>query len=259
MEFKFCKWEVKDKIGYITITREEALNALNDLVIADLTECFKLVGKRDDVGVIIFTGAGRSFIAGADIAKMADLDGTEGRAFTKLGQDLMDFVEDFHLPVIAAVNGFALGGGCEFAMACDIRVASTKAKFGQPEVNLGIVPGFGGTQRLPRLIGKGMAKYMIYTGEMVDANEALRIGLVQKVVEPDQLMDECKRIADLINSKAPVAVRLAKCSVNIAENVDLKSGVMYETEAYDTTFHSADRVEGMKAFVEKRAATFQNR
>ena len=178
MEYEFVKFEEKGKIAYVTINREKALNALNEQVITELLDCFHVINSREDLGCVIVTGAGRSFIAGADIGTMRDLKGLKGRAFTMFGQQLMDYVEGLRIPVIAAINGFALGGGCEFAMACDIRVASTKAKFGQPEVNLGIIPGFGGTQRLPRLIGKGMAKYLIMTGEMINAEEAYRIGLV---------------------------------------------------------------------------------
>jgi enoyl-CoA hydratase len=258
MAYQFVTTEVKDRIAYITITREKALNALNVEVIGEIRAAFTDMLKTD-AGRVIFTGAGRSFIAGADIAEMSGLPGQAGRDYTKVGMDLMDFIEAYRLPVIAAVNGFALGGGCEFAMACDVRIASTKAKFGQPEVNLGIVPGFGGTQRLPRLVGKGMAKYMIMTGEMIDAEEAYRIGLVQKLVEPEKLMEEAKRVADLILGKAPIAIRLAKCAINVAQNTDLASGVAYELEAYQTTFNSFDRVEGMTAFVGKRPAKFQNK
>jgi enoyl-CoA hydratase len=258
MAYQFVTCEVKDRIAYVTITREKALNALNVEVIGEIRGIFNDVLKTD-AQAVIFTGAGRSFIAGADIAEMADLPGQAGRDYTKVGMDLMDFIEAYRLPVIAAINGFALGGGCEFAMACDIRIASTKAKFGQPELNLGIVPGFGGTQRLPRLVGKGMAKYLIMTGEMIDGAEAYRIGLVQKLVEPEQLLEEAAKVAKAILGKAPIAVRLAKCAVNVAQNTDLTSGIAYELEAYQTTFNSLDRVEGMKAFVEKRPAKFQDK
>lgn len=258
MEYEFVKFEEKGKIAYVTINREKALNALNEQVITELLDCFQMINSREDLGCVIVTGAGRSFIAGADIGTMRDLKGLKGRAFTMFGQQLMDYVEGMRIPVIAAINGFALGGGCEFAMACDIRVASTKAKFGQPEVNLGIIPGFGGTQRLPRLIGKGMAKYLIMTGEMINAEEAYRIGLVQKLAEPEELMNEAERIANLILSKAPVAVRMAKCAVNTAEDTDMRSGIAYEAEAYNTCFTTEDRVEGMSAFLEKREAAFQD-
>jgi len=259
MAYENITCAVKDRTALVTITREKALNALNTAVIGEIRACFEELAGRDDVGVVIFTGAGRAFIAGADIAQMQALPGSMGREHTKVGQDLMDYIEDFPLPVIAAVNGFALGGGCELAMACDIRIASTKAKFGQPEVNLGIIPGFGGTQRLIRLVGKGRAKYMIMTAEMIDAQEALRIGLVEKVVEPEQLLEEAARVAGLINAKAPTAIRVAKCAINVAANVDLKSGIAYEREGFHTTFQSQDRVEGMSAFLEKREAAFQNR
>lgn len=202
---------------------------------------------------MILTGSGRSFVAGADIGAMRDFDVLPGRDFTMYGQRLMDYVEHLRQPVIAAVNGFALGGGCELAMACDIRVASEKAKFGQPEVNLGIIPGFGGTQRLPRLVGKGMAKYLIMTGEHISAQEALRIGMVQKVVPPEALMGEAERIAQLILSKAPVAILMAKCAINTAQDTDMSSGIAYEAEAYTTCFQASDRVEGMSAFLVDRS------
>jgi enoyl-CoA hydratase len=258
MAHQFITCEVKDKIAYVTINREKALNALNLVVIGEIRAVFNDI-LATEAQVVIFTGAGRSFIAGADIAEMAALPGHQGRDHDKVGMDLMDFIENYRLPVIAAVNGFALGGGCELCMACDFRIASSKAKFGQPELNLGIVPGFGGTQRLPRLVGKGLAKYLIMTGDMIDAAEAYRIGLVQKVVEPEQLMEEAAKIAKTIISKAPIAVRMTKCAVNVAQNTDLPSGIAYELEAFQTTFNSLDRVEGMKAFVEKRAAAFQNK
>lgn len=256
MEYQFVEYEVKGRLAYVTINRPAALNALNDVVITELLDCFQKINDDPSIGCVILTGTGRSFVAGADIGTMRDLECLDGRDFTMYGQRLMDYVEGIRQPVIAAVNGFALGGGCELAMACDIRIASEKAKFGQPEVNLGIIPGFGGTQRLPRLIGKGMAKYMIMTAEHISAQEALRIGLVQKVVAPENLMEEAERIANTILSKAPVAIRMAKCAVNTAEDTDMRSGVAYEAEAYTTCFQADDRVEGMTAFLEKREAAF---
>ena len=259
MSYNYVNCEIQDGLALVSIDRPEALNALNDVVITELMDCFRRIDGDPGVGCVILTGAGRSFVAGADIGTMRDLPVLEGRDFTMLGQRLMDDVEAMRVPVIAAVNGFALGGGCELAMACDIRIASEKAKFGQPEVNLGIIPGFGGTQRLPRLVGTGMAKYLIMTGEHISAQEALRIGLVQKVVPPEALMDEARRVAALILSKAPVAIRMAKCAVNTAQDTDMRSGVAYEAEAYTTCFQAADRVEGMSAFLEKREARFSGR
>lgn len=175
---------------------------------------------------------------------------------TMLGQDVFNEIENLDKPVIAAVNGFALGGGCEIAMACDIRIASEKAKFGQPEVNLGIIPGYGGTQRLPRLIGKGRAKYYIFTGEMMTAQQAFQFGLADKVVAPEELISTAREVAKTIMAKAPVAVMMAKRAINNGLDMDLDSGIAYEAEAYTTTFGTQDRVEGMTAFVEKRKANF---
>ena len=175
------------------------------------------------------------------------------------GQKVMELIESINKPVIAAVNGFALGGGNELAMACDIRIASEKAKFGQPEVNLGIIPGYGGTQRLPRLVGKGMAKKLIYSAEMIDAQEAYRIGLVDEVVSAEELMEAAEKLAKTIMSKAPIAIKMAKVAINNGINTDLTIGVQFEAESYTSTFISEDRVEGMKAFVEKRPAEFKNK
>lgn len=252
--------ETKEGVTTITINRPKALNALNVDTLNELMDALKLAHTDEETRVIIITGSGeKAFVAGADIAQMSELSTLEGRAMTLLGQNVFAYIEQIDKPVIAAVNGFALGGGCELSMACDIRIASKKAKFGQPEVNLGIIPGFGGTQRLPRLIGKGRAKYYIFTGEMMTAEEAYRIGLVDKLAEPEALMEDTVKTAKLIMSKAPLAVKMAKLAINTGMDVDLKSGVAYEAEAYTTTFSSEDRVEGMKAFVEKRSANFKNK
>lgn len=259
MDYKNILFEVKDNIGYVTINRPNALNALNRDVLSELDHVFRYIDTADEVKCAIVTGAGRAFVAGADIAEMSQLNTTEGRDMTIQGQRVMELIENIDKPVIAAVNGFALGGGCELSMACDVRIASEKAKFGQPEVNLGIIPGYGGTQRLPRLVGKGMAKYLIYGAEMIDANEAYRIGLVQKVVAPEELIPEAERYAKLVCTKAPISIKMAKTAINTGMNLDLKSGVAFEAEAYTGTFCTEDRVEGMKAFVEKRPANFKNK
>lgn len=258
MEYKNIIFEVKENIGYVTINRPNSLNTLNTEVLEELEHVFRYISKSDEVKCVIITGAGRAFVAGADISQMSDLNTTEGRDMTIQGQRVMEFIENLDKPVIAAVNGFALGGGCELAMACDIRFASEKAKFGQPEVNLGIIPGYGGTQRLPRLVGKGMAKYLIFGAEMISAEEAYRIGLVQKVVPPEELLTEAEKFAKLVISKAPIAVKMAKTAINNGINLDLRSGVAFEAEAYVSTFCSKDRTEGMKAFIEKRKADFKN-
>ena len=255
----FIDYEVDGQVGIITINRPKALNALNTEVLTELDDVFRAIDKDDEVRVAIVTGEGRSFIAGADIAQMSELNGTEGRDMTIQGQKVMELIESINKPVIAAVNGFALGGGNELAMACDIRIASEKAKFGQPEVNLGIIPGYGGTQRLPRLVGKGMAKKLIYSAEMIDAQEAYRIGLVDEVVPAEELMEAAEKLAKTIMSKAPIAIKMAKVAINNGINTDLTIGVQFEAESYTSTFVSEDRVEGMKAFVEKRPAEFKNK
>lgn len=247
-------------IALITINRPKVLNALNTDTLNELKAAVLDAGADESIKVLIITGAGeKAFVAGADIVQMRDLSVLEGRKMTMLGQDVFNIIENLDKPVIAAVNGFALGGGCELAMSCDIRVASQNAKFGQPEVNLGIIPGYAGTQRLARLIGKGRAKYYIYTGYMFTAEEAFQMGLVNKVVRPEELLDECKTIAQTIMSKAPVAIMMAKKAINHGLDMDLNSGVAYEAEAYTTTFATEDRVEGMTAFLEKRAANFKGR
>ncbi len=252
-------YKVKDNIALIIINRPKALNALNTETLNELVNAIEEVQNDKEIKAAIITGEGRAFVAGADIAQMKALTTVKGREMTILGQRVFDKIENIDKPVIAAVNGFALGGGCELAMACDIRIASEKAKFGQPEVNLGIIPGYGGTQRLPRLVGKGMAKYLIYTGEMIDAAEAYRIGLVQKVVAPEELVDKAVDVAKTIMSKAPIAIKMAKHAINNGLNLDLHSGIAYEAEAYTTTFSTEDRVEGMTAFAEKREADFKNK
>lgn len=259
MEYKNILLEEKEGIAYVTLNRPKALNALNTEVLSELDSAFRYIDKTEDIRTVIVTGSGRAFIAGADIAQMSALDGTEGRDMTIQGQKVMELIENINKPVIAAVNGFALGGGCELAMACDVRFASEKAKFGQPEVNLGIIPGYGGTQRLPRLVGKGMAKYLIYSAELISAQDAKEIGLVQKVVPAEELMAEAEKFARTIMAKAPVAIKMAKVAINNGMNLDLNSGVAYEAEAYTSTFVSSDRVEGMKAFVEKREAQFKGK
>lgn len=259
VEYNNIIFELKENIGYVTINRPDALNALNTDVLNELEHVFHHISTTDEAKCVIITGAGRAFVAGADISQMSELNTNEGRDMTIKGQRVMELIENMDKPVIAAVNGFALGGGCELSMACDVRIASEKAKFGQPEVNLGIIPGYGGTQRLPRLVGKGMAKYLIFGGEMIDAAEAYRIGLVQKVVPAEELIPEAEKFAKSILHKAPIAIKMAKTAINTGINLDLKSGVAFEAEAYVSTFCSEDRVEGMKAFVEKRQARFNNR
>ncbi|MCF6266038.1 MAG: short-chain-enoyl-CoA hydratase [Desulfuromusa sp.] len=245
-------------IATVTINRPRAMNALNRDTLEELKQLFSELEQQEEIKVIILTGAGgKAFVAGADIAQMQQMNALEARAFARLGQQVMTNIEQCSKPVIAAVNGFALGGGCELAMACDIRLASEKAKFGQPEVNLGVIPGFAGTQRLSRLIGKGRAKELIFTGDMIDANEALRLGLVNKVIPAEQLLEAARAMAEKIAAKGPVAIRFSKEAVNKGLEMDLDKANAYEAELFSLCFASNDQKEGMSAFLEKRPADFQ--
>lgn len=248
--YENIKYEVSEGIGYVTINRPKALNALNMDVLTDLYAAFTEIEADETVKAVIVTGEGKAFVAGADIAQMSQLNALEGREMMIMGHKVMNLIEAVEKPVIAAVNGFALGGGCELAMACDIRIASEKAKFAQPEVGLGIIPGFGGTQRLARLVGKGMAKYMIMTAEMISAAEAYRIGLVEKVAAPEELMDEAVKVAKTIASKAPIAIATAKSAINNGFDMDMKSASKFEIETFTAAFGSEDKTEGMAAFLE---------
>ena len=259
MMYQTINFKAEKGIGYITIHRPEALNALNMTVLEELSAILEKIEEDETIRAVILTGEGRSFVAGADIAQMSTLTVAEAREFSAFGQNVMNDIERIEKPFIAAVNGFALGGGCELAMACDIRIASSKAKFGQPEVGLGITPGFGGTQRLAKIVGKGMAKYLILTAETIGAEEALRIGLVEKVTEPEQLMSVCEEIANKIASKAPIAVAMSKTCINKGYHLDLYSGSALEAQAFGGCFGTEDQKEGMLAFLEKRHATFKNK
>ncbi len=250
-------YEVKNGIAYITINRPQAMNALNNDVLDELHAAFTAVSQDAAVRVVILTGEGKAFVAGADIAQMNSMNAIEGRAMMIKGHNVMNLIESVEKPVIAAVNGFALGGGCELAMACDFIVASEKAKFGQPEVSLGIIPGFGGTQRLPRLVGKAKGKYLIMTAEMINAQEAYRIGLVEKVSAPEELIATAEQIANTIMSKAPLAIAAAKVAVNNGFNMDMKTASAFEIETFTAPFSSSDKTEGMTAFLEKRPAKFE--
>jgi enoyl-CoA hydratase len=245
--------EVENGIAVVTINRPKSLNALNSETLAELDGCFSDIEKRDDVKVLILTGSGeKSFVAGADISEMVNNDAIGGRKMALLAKVAFEKLENMRQATIAAVNGFALGGGCEIAMACDIRVASENAKFAQPEVGLGTIPGFGGTQRLARLVGKGRAKELIFTTDMIDAQEAYRIGLANKVVPLPELLDKCKEIAKKIMAQSSYAVSLAKAAINAGLDVDLNSGLKLEADLFGLTFATADKKEGMTAFVEKR-------
>ncbi len=256
-EYKNILFEQKDSIGIITINRPKALNALNIDVFNELSPLLDKIAEDSSIKVVIITGSGeKAFVAGADIAYMLPMSSPEGKAWGAVGQSALNKIENLPQPVIAAIHGFALGGGCELAMACDIRIASEKAKFGQPEVALGIIPGFAGTQRLPRLVGKGIAKEILFTGDMFNAQEAYRIGLVNKVVPKEELMNEAEKMAGRILKNAPYAVSLCKEAVNIGLETDLDTGSKYEGALFGTTCATEDKQEGMTAFIEKRKASF---
>lgn len=252
--------EAENGIGIVSINRPKALNALNAATIYELDRMFDQLAGDDAIKAVILTGSGaKAFVAGADITEMQPMSAIEGRSWAKLAQAVFNKIENLAKPVIAAVNGYALGGGCEIAMACDIRIAAETAKFGQPEVSLGIPPGFGGTQRLARLVGKGRAKELLFTGDMIDAAEAYRIGLVNKLTVPADLLDTAKALAQKIMSRAPVAVQVCKAAVNEGLDTDLESAVAYEAEVFGLCFATSDQKEGMAAFVEKRKAEFSGR
>ena len=260
MNFANLLYENQDGIAVITMNRPKALNALNQETLDELNQVADMLAKDSTVQVVILTGSGdKAFVAGADIAQMQSMSAMEGRNFGKLGQAVFNKLENLPQPVIAAVNGFALGGGCELAMACDIRIASEKAKFGQPETGLGITPGFGGTQRLPRLVGKGRAKELLFTADMIDAAEAYRIGLVNKVVPPEELMEAAKALAGRIMKRSAAAVQLAKAAVNRGIEAGLENGIAYEAEVFGLCFATEDQKEGMTAFVEKRPGVWKGR
>ena len=253
------RFEKKDNIALVTIDRPEALNALNSTVIAELEQVVTELENDSTVRAMILTGEGRSFVAGADIGEQYPLDLDGGRRWGQRGSALFRRMERLEFPTIAAVNGFALGGGCELAMSCDIILASEKAKFGQPEVGLGITPGFSGTQRLPRRVGVAKAKELIFSGRMVKADEAERIGLVNAVYAPEALLDGAMEMARSFAKNAPIAVKYAKACIDRGMQTDIDSGIACENELFAMCFATADQKEGMGAFLEKRTAEFQNR
>jgi len=256
-EYKNILVEKTDEgILVVTINRERALNALNKETIEEVQKLFNFHWTDDSIRCVIITGAGKAFVAGADITELADLDSRGGESTAALGQYMMKSIQNFPSPVIAAINGFALGGGCELACACDIRLASKKAKMGQPEVNLGIIPGYGGTQRLPRIVSRGKAMQLILTGEMIGAEEAYRIGLVDEIYEPEELMDKAMAMAKLIASKGPLAIQHAKECINRGLDVSLSAGCDLEKAHFGSTCGTDDKNEGMSAFLEKRKPEF---
>ncbi len=251
MDYEILKLEIQGNIAIVTISRPQAMNALNSKFFAEMDAMVIEVSSNKDLKAMIITGEGKAFVAGADIAEMVNMTSEQGSHFSQIGQNTFSSLEKMEIPVIAAINGFALGGGCELAMGCDFRIASTFAKFGQPEVNLGLIPGYAGTQRLPRLVGLSNALYLLLTADMIGAEEALRMGLVQKVVEPDQLMPEAIALANKIASKGPLAIRKIKQVTRTGMLSDFESGCKLESKEFGSLFGN-EGAEGMKAFLEKR-------
>lgn len=241
------------RVGILTVSRPEALNALNTQVLKELDAAIDAIERNDGIDVVILTGDGRSFVAGADIGEMSTLTAVEGKRFGDMGNAVFLKLENMTKPVIAAINGFALGGGCELAMSCDIRLASEKAKFGQPEVGLGITPGFGGTQRLPRIVGLSRAMELIFTARIIGAEEARAMGLVSAVYPPEELLPKALEMANAIAAQAQVAVRQSKRCVRKGMQTDIATALAYEAEAFGLCFSTEDQREGMSAFLEKRA------
>lgn len=259
MSYKNIKLEKKDEICTIKINRPEALNALNCNTLIELSKAISELEDDKNIKVAIITGEGKSFIAGADIKEMKDLTTIEAKEFAELGHNTLFKIEKSRIIFIAAVNGYALGGGCELMMACDIIYASDKALIGQPEINLGISPGFGGTQRLPRLVGKTKAKELLVTGDNLSSHDAFQIGLVNKVFPVEKLMDETNKIAQKISSKSAVQLRFIKELVNKGTNIDLQNACSLEISYFSSSFSTHDQKEGMAAFIEKRKPSFKNK
>jgi enoyl-CoA hydratase len=260
MNFENIILEKKTGIAYLTVNRPKVLNALNMVTMEELRTAFHDIKNDAAIRVVIFTGAGeKAFIAGADIAELARHDAVSGKQYTQRGQSVLNLIENLGKPVIACINGFALGGGCEIAMACTMRLASENAKLGQPEVKLGIIPGYGGTQRLPRLVGKGIAMQMVLGGEMITAQEAHRIGLVNEIVPAAELIPRAESIAAKIMANAPLAVQYAMEAVNKGMEMTLAEGLYLEAVLFGIACTTEDKAEGTKAFLEKRAAQFKGK
>ncbi len=258
--FENILFEKKGAIAYVTVNRPKVLNALNMATMEELRAAFHAIKADKEVRVVIFTGAGeKAFIAGADIGELAKHDAIQGKEYTHKGQSVLNLMENLGKPVIACINGFALGGGCEMAMACTMRLASDNAKLGQPEVKLGIIPGYGGTQRLARLVGKGIAQQLVLTGEMITAAEAYRIGLVNEVVPQPELIPRAEAIAQKIVANAPLAVQYAMEAVNRGMEMTLAEGLYLEATLFGVCCATEDKTEGTKAFLEKRQANFKGK
>lgn len=249
----------EESITWITINQPRTLNALNSDLIKKLGEAFDSIYDDNTVRVVVLTGTERSFVAGADIAAMKDMDKAKAKEFGELGSSVFRKIEECPRPVIACVNGFALGGGCELTLACDIRIASDKAKFGQPEVTLGICPGFSGTQRLTRIVGQAKAKELIYTGKVINAQEAEVIGLVNKVVPHDELIAETTKLAEQIANQAPIAVAYSKMAIDKGYDMYIEDGIKYEVDLFSRCFETADQKNGMTAFVNKEKVKYEGK
>lgn len=258
-KYKNIIYKVEDSIAYITFNRPNAMNAINYNMLKELRDIIEIIDTDDNIRAVIITGSKNAFIVGADITALKGFSAQQAREFTMTGQEIFNRFENLGKPIIAAINGYALGGGFELALACDIRIASKSAKLGLPEVKLGIFPGYGGTQRLPRIINNGNAKYLIFTGDIIDANKALDYGIVQEVVEDNKLMEYTRELALKIGRNGPIAIKMAKRAITVGMNMDLISAINYEAEAYTTCFGSEDRIEGLKAFLEKRSPNFKNK
>lgn len=257
MAYENILFEKDGSVGILTVNRPKSLNSLNPATVREIGACLETVRQDQSIRCLIITGAGdKAFVAGADISAMVSMGPLEGKTFSALGLGVVRTLEELPIPVIAAVNGFALGGGTELALACDLIIAAEKARFGQPEINLGVIPGFGGTQRLARRIGLPRARELIYSGDMIDAETALRYGLANKIVPLADLMTEAKALARKLAAKPPIAIQQAKEAINAGIDMDLENGCRFENEAFALTFATEDKVEGMKAFLEKREAKF---
>lgn len=257
MEFKFLKWQVEGPVGTLTINSPDTLNALSGDILEEMEVWVKGPARDESLRCILITGEGRAFVAGANIAEMSKLDVEGAGSFGRLGSGVFRMIEELRVPVIAAINGFALGGGCELALACDIRLASDKAKLGQPEVGLGITPGFSGTVRLPRVVGLAKAKELVYTARVIRADEALSIGLVNQVYPAEELMDKAMEMAGLIAANSGSAVSKAKEALNRTPDVDTDTAIALERGIFALCFGHEDQKEGMGAFLEKRNAEFK--
>jgi enoyl-CoA hydratase len=251
--------QIDGSIATIKINRPEVLNAVDVETILELETTMHSLNDDKKVKVIIITGEGKSFVAGSDISKLAKMDSIQAREYSQIGQRVLNYIENIEKPVIAAINGYALGSGCEIAMACDIRIASEKAKLGQPESKLGLIPGHGGTQRLARLVGIAKAKELIFTSEIIDAQEALKIGLVNKVVPAEELITEVQKIAQTISQMGPMAIKLGKTVINRGLDSNFTTGTAYESEAFSICFSTPESKEGINAFLEKRKPDWETK